>query len=109
MKNLLTALRLLGALPVPALLLLGALPVPAIACSDGQFERRGVCYNSLSEIPGRTRGIADDIPAKIADRVKASCTKDFPEDFSTRLYCMGLQFEAYRKLRSDDGLYEGER
>lgn len=94
---------------VAALLLLGTLPSQALACDDGQFVNKGKCYDSLAEIPGRTRGTVQDIPTKIVDRVKAACTRDFPDDFSVRLGCMDLQFDAYKKLRDSGALSASER
>jgi hypothetical protein len=105
---------MLLAAPLAVLLMLigGASAEPR--CGEDQFLNGGKCYNSLGDIPGRTRGEPTppdpgdvnvgkppDIPQELFAPVRVMCANNWKTDYIMRAHCERRQFEAIRKLRGD--------
>jgi hypothetical protein len=83
-------------------------------CGEDQFLNGGKCYNSLGDIPGRTRGEPTppdpgdvnvgkppDISQELFAPVRVFCAKQWGVEYRMRVHCEKAQFDAIRKLRGD--------
>jgi hypothetical protein len=98
-----------------AVLLIGGAASAERQCGEDQFLNGGKCYNSLGDIPGRTRGEPTppdpsdvnvgkppDISQELFAPVRVFCAKQWGVEYRMRVHCEKAQFDAIRKLRGDN-------